>query len=209
MPKLFKYTIALLIIACVFTSSQAQRFRGSLVLGGNFSQITGDSMAGFNKVGLLGGAMVIAPISKKSSFETGILFSQKGSRSKVDTSSSGIPRPFFKLTLNYIEIPLLYQYQYNDYIGLQIGPYVGLLNSAVYNDGNQDFDKTPNFYRFDYGLATGVQIAFTSKIALDIRAVNSVFNYLHYPLFTGLTANTPPTNYYNVVTSFGLRYTLN
>lgn len=210
MTQLVKYTIALVFSFFLFGKTHAQGFKGSLVAGFNASQITGDSMAGFNKFGLLAGAMVKRPLSARSSFELGFLFSQKGSRSGNDTASSGIPKPFFGLTLNYIEIPILYQYEFKDYLAFTIGPYFGILNGATYNDGFQDYEKSANFYRLDYGLSTGVQVIFSPRLALDIRAVNSIVNFLKFPLFSGLSPNTSiSANYYNVVTSFGLRYTIN
>lgn len=200
MSKLLKILFFLSILAVFTEKGGAQGFNASLVLGFNASQITGDSLAGFNKSGLLAGASIkrVFRRSKKVSAQLDFLYSRKGSRSKIDTSSSGPPKPFFKLTLTYVELPLILNYDVYDWLRLQAGAYTGILTGATFDDGNQTYERTNSFFTRDYGYLTGFEaIIVEDKLALSFRATNSLINF----------SRVPP-NYYNVVTSFSLRYTI-
>jgi hypothetical protein len=82
--------------------STDRRFLGGIVAGLNLSQIDGDAEAGFNKMGLNVGARGGVILSKKWEIAIEMLFSQKGSQSRM---IQGVPRNI-KCNLNYLEIPL-------------------------------------------------------------------------------------------------------
>ncbi len=88
------------LIFCLSLSVKSQ-FVGGLVAGFNASQINGDDLAGYNKLGLNTG--IIGGYQWKEKFGTHIefLYSQKGSRSTI--SQSDITRGF---RINYIEVPV-------------------------------------------------------------------------------------------------------
>ncbi len=198
MPKLLKltFTLALLFIASLKT--QAQGFNASIIAGLNASQITGDSLGGFNKAGLVAGAAIKRSFRKsKSSVQLEFLYARKGSRSKVDTSSSGPAKPIFNLTLTYIELPLLYNYQISKRTKLQLGAYYAVLNNAIFDDGNTERDITNSFFTNDFGYCFGGDVQIIDKLSFNARVTNSAANYRRFS-----------PNYYNVVVSFSLRYTV-
>ncbi len=92
-----------------FTQSalRAQRFSASVLAGINMSQIDGDNLVGYNKLGINAGLGVDARINDRFGLGMELLFSQKGSRSKI---SQMPPGQSVKLTVNYAEIPLLFRY---------------------------------------------------------------------------------------------------
>ncbi len=83
-----------------------RRFKGGLVGGFNLSQIEGDDAAGYNKIGLQGGARVAIILKEKMDLGIELLFSQRGSAARNENQG----RFAFKLTLNYIEVPVLFNY---------------------------------------------------------------------------------------------------
>lgn len=80
---------------------QAQTFEGGLIVGFNLSQLDGDDLVGWNRIGLnVGGRVAINPYEKWK-INLDLLFSQKGSSATPEQFSS-----YDKVRLNYVEIPL-------------------------------------------------------------------------------------------------------
>lgn len=88
-------------------AQRQQRFKAGLIAGVTAAQIDGDASAGYNKVGLQGGLRGIVLLKPKQDASIELLFTQRGSRNEAKTP------PFFKTTLNYIEVPL--QWHYHDW----------------------------------------------------------------------------------------------
>lgn len=86
----------------------AQLFKGGLVIGGNFTQIDGDGIGGYTKLGFQAGGTSQIAISDRWHLSLDILYSQKGSASSSSlTSFQGVP---FKIRLNYIDLPLMIKF---------------------------------------------------------------------------------------------------
>ncbi|RYZ44323.1 MAG: PorT family protein [Sphingobacteriales bacterium] len=87
-------------------------FYGGILFGTNFSQVDGDSYAGYHKVGLNGGGIVYIHLDQNLAGSMEILFSQKGSRGhRVQESGfAGLYINEYKINLNYAEIPLMLNY---------------------------------------------------------------------------------------------------
>jgi len=87
-------------------------FYGGLLLGTNFSQVDGDTYAGYHKVGLNMGGIMYARLDEDLAFSMELLYTQKGSRGHYEV---GIPNTnllikTFQINLNYVEIPLQINY---------------------------------------------------------------------------------------------------
>ncbi len=89
--------------------AQEQRFKASLQIGLNASQIDGDIDFGFHKLGLQSGINVATILSDKQQVSVGIHYSQRGSQPKL-YGDFAPPNPF-KINLQYIEVPILFHYQ--------------------------------------------------------------------------------------------------
>lgn len=83
-----------------------RRFKGGIIGGFNLSQIEGDDAAGYNKIGIQAGARVAIVLKEKMDLGIEMLFSQRGSAAR-NINQGAFP---FKLTLNYIEVPVLFNY---------------------------------------------------------------------------------------------------
>ncbi|HTX87954.1 MAG TPA: porin family protein [Bacteroidales bacterium] len=125
----------LLILLWVAGEAVAQRFNGGVLLGGNVSQVDGDTWQGYHKFGFQAGGLVALRISPHSSFQMELEYFQKGSRQNGDstggnTSSSQIST--YLLRLHYIEIPVLYQYTFAKRFFAEVGA------AAVINVGSKE-----------------------------------------------------------------------
>ena len=58
----FSLSLVLGLLCMMTTNIDAQRFKGSAVLGVNFAQIDGDDLIGYNKLGLTGGFKLEYPV---------------------------------------------------------------------------------------------------------------------------------------------------
>ena len=170
-------------ILCVFVFKQtatAQIFKGGALLGLNATQVSGDNLGGYNKVGITGGAFVSARINENSKMEMRIMYSPKGSRD-VPNYEKGKYTAYY-LKLNYLEVPLLYQYKYKSFwliAGLS-GGY--LLNSSIANESgpfpqysleNRPFNKYELSTQFGvaYELDDNWQIEFHSADTFPLLPV--------------------------------------
>jgi len=97
-----KISLAAILIFCsvqVFS----QGFDASIIGGFNASQINGDDLAGYNKLGLHGGLKVGYLIKPKLHLATELLYSQRGSSSRV---SFGSPVEEVSINLSYFDMPV-------------------------------------------------------------------------------------------------------
>ncbi|QNL22178.1 outer membrane beta-barrel protein [Hyphobacterium sp. CCMP332] len=99
-----KYLIPILSI-CFLNSSFAQEIKVDAIAGFNASQLDGDRMAGFNKLGLLLGGSAGVNLKENFKVELRILYSQKGSRF---TDKDPVDLNF---RLNYLDFPMVFRYR--------------------------------------------------------------------------------------------------
>lgn len=107
----FRNLIFLAIICLglnVNTSAQSgekdreRRFNAAVVAGLNFSQIDGDAIAGYHKVGISAGGRAGIKLAKRWELSLELLYSQRGSQSPL---VKGQPRGL-KYHLDYFDIPV-------------------------------------------------------------------------------------------------------
>ena len=85
-----KISILIFILNLSFLS-QAQDFKGGVILGLSTSQLSGDHLEGFNKAGLILGAFTSRVFSEKISGKMELIYIQKGSKNPdLDTYNNEI-----------------------------------------------------------------------------------------------------------------------
>jgi hypothetical protein len=193
----FKLKLLLFFMLSFFvfqTNANAQNFKLTLSSGINFSQINGDNLAGFNKLGLVAGAGVLRNINQNQQWSFEFLYSEKGSKDIV-TLGDPIQDSIFKF--NYIEIPFCYHYQFKSKFNVQLGVYTGVNIKSVYSDGLEDYDVSEQIYALDYGILGGLSYELNPQTKIQTRLSTSV-----------LDLNNSLERYYNLVLSMGISYTL-
>jgi len=126
--------------------------------------------AGFN-VGLIG------HIHIKSHFaiQPEVVFSTQGY--KYNLSSGDVE----SLNLNYINIPVLFQYMFNNGFRLQAGPQLGILVGAHSKNNNNSIDTKDNFNPLDLSIAAGVSYVHPpSGFGVDARYNFGISNINKY-----------------------------
>lgn len=144
----------------------AQTFSAMLVGGFNLSQIDGDKLGGFNKIGFNTGARVSAKLTDRWSLSTELLYSQQGA-SRVPTDD--ISSQYDKIRLNFVEVPLMINFSDWKILASAGVSYNRLINYEVINDVGSDITELED-YRTDIpSIILGATYIFSEKLALNFR----------------------------------------
>ncbi|MFA8299644.1 MAG: porin family protein [Hyphomicrobiales bacterium] len=173
----FKYylsiAVVILMITVIGTSANAQIIKGAAIVGLNASQVEGDEVKGFDKLGFDIGAAAIVPFAGNWSFTLEGLYTQKGSFSRnkfmYGTPPEGVPYQY-SLKLNYVEIPVLIHYTDKDII--RGG--VGFSYSRLLGGEEKEFQKITKpvetlYKKDDYNLLADVQVRLFQNLWMDMR----------------------------------------
>jgi hypothetical protein len=199
-----------LFIFCGFLISnlQAQNFGGGIILGLSTSQVGGDDLGGFNKAGLLAGVFANKSISPLFSFQMEMTYIQKGSNNPDmnDYKSKNVGKP--DISLNYIEVPILLQYQQNTTLKIEGGIQFANLINGYYNDsyGEITYSGTTPFIKNDIGLLLGMDYKFSGNLSLNTRISNSILPIGEEDYNHPTTYNSTRKGKYNSVLSFAIHY---
>ncbi len=93
-----------------FYEEEPKVFSGGLILGGNFTQVDGDTFYGYHKVGINAGGVVYVHFSPVYGASMELDYTQKGSRGEIVTESPYIGEYVEKyfMNLNYVEVPVTF-----------------------------------------------------------------------------------------------------
>ena len=209
-----KHLLIPLISSLMVFSISAQDFKAGAQFGLITSQISGDASGGYFKLGLTGGLFVSRDFRGHYSGEFGITYTPKGSKRFLRGAEGEILAEEYKLSLSYIEIPVLFQYS-TDSLGLtlEIGPTIGVLlgQEEVENAGQYDVHYG-DFHRLEWGIMTGVSKKIGDHLSLSIRASHSVWHVREHPSgasWVSLVNFTFNRGQYNTALMASLKYHFN
>ncbi|MGE5424903.1 MAG: porin family protein [Syntrophothermus sp.] len=220
--------VLLLFLFLTAASVKAQPFYGAISAGMNLSQVDGDEVYGFNKIGFNGGPSVIWPFgkNKKMSLTMELLYSQMGAYradtySNIDTIKDTV-RYYdgYRLKLNYVQVPLMFHYTDKGVIaggfGLLYGQLVGVSEWEDHNDerGFAKIDSmklgTPGYYKkYDLQILADVRIRLYKRLWFDIRYSYSLIPIRNRTFENPFTHKTWERKQYNNVIALRLTYILN
>ncbi len=149
-------------------------FSAGLLAGFAATQVNGDAISGFHKIGLNGGAYVQFGLGEKLDGRIEIAYIGKGSRRLVNQDSADRRR--WGYTLDYLEVPLLINYSLHK-VCLQGGLYGSVLLSGSYFEDGADFPiPNPQMRPFDIGLVAGASYDLTERFFLSGRLTTSAIS---------------------------------
>ena len=192
-----KFTI-LLFCGFLTLSIQAQNFGGGLIAGVSTSQVAGDMLGGFNKIGLLAGAYTNLKIKENLQVQLEITYIEKGSR-HPNLHKNTIQ----EITLSYVEVPISINLQQKENLGIELGILPAFIMSSKMNDYFSEIEIAPTFEKYDFGIFAGINYQLSKKIILNSRISNSII-----PIRPHVSGATDRWNkgQYNTVLSFALHY---
>jgi hypothetical protein len=161
----------------------AQKFGGGITLGFNASQIDGDDMAGYHKIGWNSGLNTSYNLNDPWQINVDFLFSQRGSQSQLIPDDTESLR---KITLNYVELPVYIAYQdwkieddfykVQGFAGLSAGRLFSVKNALGDDDINGD-----NFLKNDFSYILGAKFMFSKHLGMTGRYTRSFLKMYKNP----------------------------
>lgn len=102
-----------------------------------------------SKTGLNLGLLTHIHLSRQIAFQPELLYSGQGAKYTIAGTTT-------TLKLDYINVPLLLQYMFDNGFRIEMGPQVGFLASAKSQTGNINTDIKSNLKSADFGLGFGL-----------------------------------------------------
>lgn len=132
----------------------AQKFKAGFITGLNTSQISGDQISGYNKLGGKLGTFINYPLNKNCNFQVELQLSQKGSKKPYIENS---PQTY-SFQLNYLEIPISFDYKVRKFLSVESGLSFGyLLGYKEENEFGEMSTVDPNDIAIDFMLGANHQ----------------------------------------------------
>ena len=155
------------------SDSQALHFNGGFVCGLTLSQIHGDGVGGFNKLGFNAGVTVQVLNNADKGVHLSVIYNQKGSRKPRDTNIEGDDTWAYRFT--YIDIPVVYTVPI-DNIHLEFGLQPSVLVAAEENFWGVSFEPTTidDLKNFDLSAVLGAQIKMNKGSRFYTRLTQSI-----------------------------------
>ena len=132
-----------------------------------------------SKIGFNAGVFMNAPLAENFSIQPEVLYNNLGSKTTIDMGST-IGKVESTLNLDYISVPVMFQYNATPQFYLEAGPeFSYLVNAKSKTDVNSVIGSgtttrelsTDDFNKFNLGLGLGAGFNITDKIGLNARYV--------------------------------------
>lgn len=164
------FSILFFILISLPLSINAQDFKFGLQFGIVPSQVDGDGMTGYNKIGMTGGAFVSRDLKDNIFLFTDLSFTMKGSRV---ASSKNVNFDQLEITANYIDWGIYAGYKFSDNIDIKVGlmPSV-LIYSNEQTASGVSWGESESFRPFNLLVAGGLNYKFSKHFS-----VNATYNY--------------------------------
>ncbi len=206
----------LVLFFVAINPTNAQIFKGQIIGGVNISQVDGDEVYGYKKVGANIGLGVIFPIEKSKKWLVSIetLYNQKGSMAKK-TAVDTFPQKWkYRLFLDYVETPFMLHYEdkggFTFGLGFSWGRAIGV---KEYENGSLVSTTTTTsgtYERSDWNVLADVRFKIYHQWKFNFRYAYSVIPIRERSFEKGnvLSAQHWRKQYHNMLT-FRVIYVIN
>ena len=183
-----KYIFLLSLLLALSLVLNAQRFKGAIMGGMNISQVDGDEVYGYKKVGGHFGLAAILPVKKKWDITLETVYNQKGAREKAryefwmyDSTGMSLDSSLYtgeyKVNLDYVEIPLMVHYTDKERLTVGMGfSYGRLVNVKEVEHGGSipPYSDTVEFSKNDWNILVDLQFRIWRQLKGNIRFAYSI-----------------------------------
>lgn len=199
-----KKILSIFVLLAFSNVGVAQDFGADLLVGANFSQVDGDQLGGYNKLGANIGIQINRKVASDWDIAFELRYSMKGAKKVQDPDNL---TPTLKLSYDYLELPLLIKYK----AFLKITPYSGLsvgVNVINERDDNGFVGEESNLAFIEYGFHLGGTYHISDKLGVDLRHSYSLFSIRNTPSLTNGPQWFGRNGWYNRLFTIGLTYDL-
>ncbi|MDA9835589.1 PorT family protein [Flavobacteriales bacterium] len=154
------------------SEGQTFQFNGGLIGGATASQIHGDGIGGFNKVGFNLGATLEIGRKGSHNIQIGIVYNQKGSKKPPNPTAGNYETWRYRFT--YIDIPITTSYSYGIF-DLMVGLQPSVLLAAEEDFYGVGWDPTGlPIKKYDLGAVLGIRTVYGDHSHLFARVTQSI-----------------------------------
>lgn len=161
-------SLLILFLICSFNNAISQENKAKLIIGACASQIHGDQLGGYNKLGYTLGISVERELQNNLIFQPEILYNRRGSSTSTNDIQS------YSITLKYLDIPILLGYNLNELFNIQGGISIGRLISSTKSFGGGI--SYNNIKDYDSRIMGGIEYKALEKLSLKMRYAISIVN---------------------------------
>jgi hypothetical protein len=204
--------ISRLLILCLVLvtgiEAHAQYIRGALITGFNATQVDGDEVFGYHRVGLQVGASAIIQFNKNWGISLENIFNQKGAYQSALYREQ--PNGSYKLHLNYVEVPLLFQYTDRDRITAGAGfSWGNLVRISEINKRDTATLMDGTYKKDDWNLLADLRFRLYKNFKLNLRYAYSIVPIATRTIKDSKSGKYNERDQYNNVFSIRLMYIFN
>lgn len=154
------YLIAIItMLFMTVSTADAQNVNIGTKIGLNSYSIDNDMGPGFDSnLGIHAGLIGHIHLSRQLGLQPEIFYSMQGAK-----------RGGTSYNLDYINVPVLFQYMFDNGFRIQAGPQVGFLVRAKAENNNSSVDIKDDFKTIDAGLSFGASYIHSSNLGIDAR----------------------------------------
>ena len=160
-------------------------FKGGVLAGATTSQISGDNLAGFHKLGAMAGVFANCVLVEQPKFglklQMEMDFVMKGSHSFSRPGQAVNPMAKYVLNLGYIEVPVLLRFRIaritirnSSDFEFELGPAFGVNLYAHERDVYGRILGRPAFNRMEFSMMGGLTYVFKEHHGITLRYSNSI-----------------------------------
>lgn len=172
MRKSYNIIIMLILTLSAF-GLKGQQFNGGIMAGVAGTQVAGDTFYGFHKAGIFAGGFVNLQFTEHSVMQMELEYFQKGSRENPD-SANNYTQYLFRV--NYIELPVLYQYIASKRFKIEVGPSAGFLVGWYEERDEYEIKGGNRPARVTLQINAGLYVNLTEHLMVNLRTNNSLLN---------------------------------
>jgi len=170
----FNMNIKIVMTCMVLIATQnlnAQHLHMGIKAGLNVFNIDNNDNSSFDpRIGINGGLIGHIHFTTHFAVQPELIYSSKGAIYRLANVDH-------KLRLNYLSIPILFQYMFNNGFRIQAGPEISILLQAKQKTGSLTIDVKNDFKSLDFGLAGGLSYVHPpTGFGIDLRYVKGLAN---------------------------------
>lgn len=176
MKKLLYKILILSLLLSFGEIAKAQNFRGGVRAGMTMTQMSGDDLSGFHKLGAYAGGFVNWRFIQNDrwAIQPEINFVMKGSSTYLKADKNGNIGAKYVLTMYYVEVPVLAKCRIVKGLEAELGPTFGVLLGATEKDANGKMVGRMPFRWYEFCAMGGVSYLFKEHFGINFRYVQTL-----------------------------------
>ncbi len=174
-----KIILSIFILAC-YMNINAQNVAIGIKVGSNLTKITGKAFTEEYQLGYNAGAFAEISLSNDFGIQPEVLFNQVNTKkaSGIDSVFNGWQQNTSDIKLNYLTIPILFRYNLNKLLSINVGPQYGILlnkNESLWANGKEAI-KSGEFSMIGGVTVNIKRIRVIGRYIIGLNSINDVQN---------------------------------